>query len=158
VAPSLRPLRDDEVTAFVTGQFEPYLKERIAAGDHPDDARRIAEEQTETLFPGGRPAPGQLVFRVIDDHGTAVGSLWIGPHTPPRHGGFWVWNVEIDEAHRGRGLGRAAMLLAEEAARAHGATELGLNVFGPNAVARHLYESLGYRTTAVNMRKSLLPD
>jgi GNAT superfamily N-acetyltransferase len=69
-----------------------------------------------------------------------VGSLWIGPHGPDRADAFWVWDVEIDAPHRGRGLGRAAMLLAEEAARAHGATELGLNVFGPNTVARHLYD------------------
>ena len=48
------------------------------------------------------------------------------------------------------------MTLAEEAARNHGATELGLNVFGHNAVARSLYESMGYQTTAVNMRKSLV--
>ncbi len=61
----------------------------------------------------------------------------------------------IDPAHRGRGLGRAAMVLAEEAARSQGASELGLNVFGPNTVARRLYESLGYETTAVNMRKPL---
>ena len=47
------------------------------------------------------------------------------------------------------------MLLAEDEARGHGATELGLNVFGSNRVARHLYDSLGYETTAVQMRKPL---
>ena len=148
-------MADDDIPAFVHRQLEPYIAERIAAGDRPDDARRIAEEQTASLFPGGRPAPGQLVYRVIDDDGTAVGWLWIGPHSPDRVTDFWVWNVEIDESHRGRGLGRSTMLLAEEAARAQGATRLGLNVFGPNVVARRLYESLGYATTAVNMRKSL---
>ena len=68
---------------------------------------------------------------------------------------FWVWKVAVDEPHRGQGLGRAAMLLAEEVARAHGATELGLSVFGHNAAARHLYESMGYITKSVQMRKSL---
>jgi len=148
-------MTEGEVTEFAAGLLGPYVAERITAGDHPDDARRIAEEQTANLFPGGRPAPGQLVYRVLDDAGTDVGSLWIGPRTPERPAAFWVWGVEIDEPHRGRGLGRAAMLLAEEAAADQGATELGLNVFGPNAVARHLCESMGYETTAVNMRKSL---
>lgn len=69
----------------------------------------------------------------------------------------WVFYVEVDEARRGSGLGRAAMVLAEEDARAHGATELGLNVFGPNTVARHLYESLGFEPTAINMVKQLRP-
>ncbi|KQN41066.1 N-acetyltransferase [Frigoribacterium sp. Leaf44] len=41
----------------------------------------------------------------------------------------------------------------EQAAARHGAETLGLNVFGYNEVARHLYESLGYETTAVQMKK-----
>jgi ribosomal protein S18 acetylase RimI-like enzyme len=47
------------------------------------------------------------------------------------------------------------MLLAEDEARKRGATELGLNVFGTNAVARHLYESLGYNPTSIRMAKKL---
>ena len=47
------------------------------------------------------------------------------------------------------------MLLAEHQARAHGATQLGLNVFGHNTVARQLYDSMGYELTAINMRKQL---
>ena len=143
-----------EVTAFLLAMVGPYVADRIIAGDPPEEARRIAEAQTASLFPEGRPASGQLVYRIVDDGGAPVGSLWIGPHTPERTEAFWVWSVEIDEPHRGRGLGRAAMVLAEEAARAHGASELGLNVFGPNAVARHLYQSLGYETASVIMRKS----
>jgi ribosomal protein S18 acetylase RimI-like enzyme len=47
------------------------------------------------------------------------------------------------------------MLLAEELARSHGATTIGLNVFGQNHIARGLYTSLGYREQAVQMRKPL---
>jgi ribosomal protein S18 acetylase RimI-like enzyme len=155
LAPSLRALADDDLPEFIATTLAGYIDGRIGAGEAPEKARRIAQEQTAVLFPDGRPAPGQLVYRVIDDDGVAVGLLWIGPHGPddPHH--FWVWDVAIDENQRGRGLGRAAMLLAEEAARHHGATELGLNVFGPNTVARRLYESLDYETTAINMRKAL---
>jgi ribosomal protein S18 acetylase RimI-like enzyme len=154
VAPRLRPATDDELSRLIADQMEPYVQDRITAGEHPDEARRKAEEQIGALFPGGRPAPGQLVFMIVDD-GAVVGSLWIGPHTPEQRQAFWVWNIEIAEAHRGRGIGRGAMLLAEEVARDHGATDLGLNVFGPNRVARRLYESLGYETMAVHMRKPL---
>jgi ribosomal protein S18 acetylase RimI-like enzyme len=92
---------------------------------------------------------------VVDDVGTGVGIVWIGPRMGAPPDRYWVFDVEILPEHRGRGLGRQAMLLAEEAARSLGATELGLNVFGQNAVARSLYESLGYQTTAVQMRKPL---
>jgi GNAT superfamily N-acetyltransferase len=146
---------EDEVAAFVVGATDGYIEQRIASGEKPAEARRIAEAQTKELFPDGRPAPGQLLYRVVDDEAMAVGSLWIGPRTPERAEAYWVWDVEIDEGERGKGFGRAAMVLAEEAARDHGATELGLNVFGHNVVARGLYESLGYEPTALNMRKSL---
>jgi len=53
------------------------------------------------------------------------------------------------------GYGRAAMELAEAEALSRGASELGLNVFGHNQVARHLYESMGYTATSINMKKDL---
>jgi ribosomal protein S18 acetylase RimI-like enzyme len=147
---------DGELAEFIRAQVSSYIDERVTAGDARPDAERIALEQIAALFPGGHPAPGQLVFRILDDGDDRIGLLWIGPQTPQRSGAFWVWSVEIDAAYRGRGFGRTAMRLAEEAARTHGATELGLNVFGPNVVARSLYESMGYEPTAINMRKSLI--
>jgi len=65
----------------------------------------------------------------------------------------WVNDVEVDPEYRGRGYGRAAMLLAEREARVRGMTSLGLNVHGQNTVARSLYDSLGYQVTAQQMRK-----
>jgi ribosomal protein S18 acetylase RimI-like enzyme len=47
------------------------------------------------------------------------------------------------------------MLALEEEARARGLERVSLNVFGGNAVARGLYASLGYRETAVWMRKDI---
>jgi ribosomal protein S18 acetylase RimI-like enzyme len=106
------------------------------------------------MFPDGQSGPGQLLYRVEKD-GQPVGSLWISPVSPNQPEAWWVWDITIEEPHRGRGLGKAAMLLAEREARSHGATELGLNVFGSNTVARHLYELLGYGTVAVRMSKRL---
>lgn len=47
---------------------------------------------------------------------------------------------------------------AEDVARSNGYTSLGLNVFGPNAAARALYDSAGYEVTAVQMLKPLARD
>jgi ribosomal protein S18 acetylase RimI-like enzyme len=70
----------------------------------------------------------------------------------------WVYNIEVDPAFRGRGYGRAAMILAEGEARSRGMTSLGLNVHGQNKVARSLYDSLGYDVTALQMKKPLLAE
>jgi ribosomal protein S18 acetylase RimI-like enzyme len=47
------------------------------------------------------------------------------------------------------------MMLAEEEARLVGATHLGLNVFGQNTIARHLYERLGYSIVSLRMSKPI---
>ena len=152
---SLRPLTDEELSEFIEGDVERYVEERIKAGESPDVARRIARKQSEDLFPGGAPGEGQLLFRVLDSEGAPVGTLWIGPQSAGESGSFWVWDVSIDENHRGNGYGRETMQLAEIEARNRGATELGLNVFGHNEIARHLYESMGYTATAIRMKKNL---
>jgi hypothetical protein len=35
---------------------------------------------------------------------------------------------------------------------------IGLNVFGPNTVARTLYESAGYQVASLQMHKALSPS
>ena len=144
-----------ELSSWLDRLGEEYLEERVAAGDERERAQRGVARDRADFFPGGTPAAGQLVFSLIED-GQAVGTLWIGtmPQRPPQH--WWVWSIEVDERFRGRGLGRAAMELAEAEARRGGASRLGLSVFGHNAVARSLYESLGYEAVELQMSKELL--
>ncbi|MFJ2776828.1 GNAT family N-acetyltransferase [Kitasatospora sp. NPDC087315] len=152
---TLRHLHADRLPGWLDRSRTAYAEDLVAAGHTPEDAHRQAEEGMARSFPSGAPTPGHAVFDVLDDAGAAVGHLWIGPDTSDDAGAWWVWDIAIDADHRGRGLGRAAMLLGEEYARAQGARTLGLNVFGFNAGARGLYESLGYETTSVKMRKTL---
>jgi hypothetical protein len=48
------------------------------------------------------------------------------------------------------------MQAAEQYVTSHGGKRLGLNVFGPNTVARSLYESMDYQVLAVGMYKDFL--
>ena len=157
---SLRTMSVSELGPWLERSNREYQESRVAAGESPEVAAAKAREFREQHFPGGQPAAGHLVHDVVvpGEGGTpvVVGHLWIAPSTPGS-ADWWVFDVEIAEEHRGRGWGRAAMLLAETAAAAHGAETLGLNVFGHNEVARGLYESLGYATTSVQMRKPLGP-
>jgi ribosomal protein S18 acetylase RimI-like enzyme len=47
------------------------------------------------------------------------------------------------------------MLAVENLVTAAGRTEIGLNVFGFNEPARHLYDSLGYRVVSTLMTKTI---
>jgi len=147
-------MEPSELQAFLIASRDGYISDRIASGDEELTASRAADEQLTASFPEGKPGPGHRVYRIEDD-GTPIGCLWLGraPSTDPT--AWWVWDITIDEGFRGRGYGRAAMLLAEREAGAGGATTLGLNVFGSNAIARHLYDSLGYDVIAIRMSKRL---
>ena len=151
---SLRPMTRSEISAFLATSRDGYVAVRVASGDDEPTAARAADETIAASLPEGQPAAGQLLFRLEDD-GRPVGSLWIGPADSGQPESWWVWDITIDDEHRGQGYGKSAMLLAENEARAHGATVLGLNVFGTNTVVRHLYESLGYQIVAIRMSKTL---
>jgi len=92
-------------------------------------------------------------MRVVDD-GVDVGVLWLDPN-PERADVVHVFERAIDAAHRGRGLGRAATLAAEDVVHAAGMSEISLNVFGFNDAARRIYDSLGYKVVSTAMTKSL---
>jgi GNAT superfamily N-acetyltransferase len=64
-------------------------------------------------------------------------------------------HTPVEEAHRGRGLGRATMLAAEEPLRGDGCTRIALNVWGCNRRAILLHDSLGYQVDSQQMSKSL---
>ena len=143
--------------AWLAVQTREYVGEMVASGLPPSLAEARARRQTEDLFPDGYPAEGHHVY-VIDIDGEEVGALWLGPHPDGKPDAIWVFKVEIKPERQGQGHGRTAMLLAEEQARRLGGSELGLNVFGLNHVARSLYDSLGYEATAISMRKKVGPE
>jgi ribosomal protein S18 acetylase RimI-like enzyme len=93
-----------------------------------------------------------MLFSVLEHEGTAVGTLWTGP----RDGKAFVYKVEADARHRGRGHGRTLMLLAEAQGVAAGLPTIRLNVFEGNTPAERLYESLGYETVTYHLYKNLL--
>jgi GNAT superfamily N-acetyltransferase len=79
---------------------------------------RKARLDTARRFSSGLGSPGQVLFRLVAAD-QPVGWLWLNV---PAIGGdplmAWVNDIEVDPAYRGRGYGKAAMLLAGREARA----------------------------------------
>ena len=65
------------------------------------------------------------------------------------------YDLEVEPGHRGQGWGRAVVRAVEDELRGAGVRAVSLNVFGPNHVARSLYESEGWAVVATQMRKEL---
>ncbi len=55
-----------------------------------------------------------------------------------------LYSLAIDHKHRSRGIGRALLAAAEDAARGRGAASLRLELRKDNHVAARLYEKMGY--------------
>jgi ribosomal protein S18 acetylase RimI-like enzyme len=153
---TLRPATGAEYEAWASRAVAGYAAEIAAAGElSPAAALAKARQDHDRAMPDGLDTAGQLLWRLVAD-GQPVGWLWLA--IPGQQGDpdmAWVNVVEVDEAFRGRGYGRAAMLLAEAEARSRGMRSVGLNVRGSNTVARSLYEGLGYQVTAQQMKKPL---
>jgi len=151
-APVVRRLREDEYDAFIERAMAFYVDDMVRAGIERDVAQAKADKDLPQLLPDGLATPDHFMYAIEHD-GRFAGYLWLCDRDGELGHSLFVYAVEIDDELRGRGLGRAAMVFAEEEAQRLGIAKVALNVFGGNAAARHLYLSLGYEETAVHMEK-----
>ncbi len=153
----LRPMRADEFDGYARRVTEGFASDLSDHGDTPVEvARERSIAAMRDALPDGQATPNHWIH-VLDLAGEDVGFLWLAERTIDDRRVIFIYDVEIDAAFRGRGLGRAAMLLAEREALERGIPRIELNVFGGNEVARKLYLSLGYVERAVLMAKDLAP-
>jgi ribosomal protein S18 acetylase RimI-like enzyme len=132
-----------------------YAEQQVRAGEWPAGrAEQLAAEQTDSLLAKGVETPNVLLVSAETQEGVVVGRAWLALAETVREGA-WLYDIEIEPSHRGRGYGRALLAALEELALSHGASEIGLNVFAENSAARGLYESSGYEATSLHMRKRL---
>ena len=151
----LRPLRDDEFDGWLALSKAGYAASiENDGGMSRDVAEAKAEDNFAQLVPDLKVPEGHAVF-VVDDDGEAVGRLWVAERDADGQRVLFVYEVAVDEAARGRGLGRLAMRFAEEEAKRRGLARVPLNVFGGKDVACGLYRSLGYSEVAVWMATEL---
>jgi ribosomal protein S18 acetylase RimI-like enzyme len=156
----LRPLRPDEYPAFVEVSRREYADDLHRNGGLTREAAEAkAGRDFAELLSDGLDTPGHTMTAIeLEADGTRIGRLWFARRELNGRTVAYLYDVSIDQAHRGAGLGRAAMVAYEETAREQGFERLELNVFGGNERARGLYRSLGFAETAVNMAKQLKPE
>ncbi|HEX6473847.1 MAG TPA: GNAT family N-acetyltransferase [Candidatus Limnocylindria bacterium] len=151
----LRPMRPDEFAAFMAHSIEGYARDiETNGGQTAEFARQKSEADHAAVLPHGLETTGHWIH-VVEAGGEQVGLLWLAERDSGGRRVLFIYDVEIDEAHRGKGYGRAAMELAEQEAKALGIGRIELNVFGGNDVARRLYRSMDYVETSVQMAKDL---
>ncbi|NUL07120.1 GNAT family N-acetyltransferase [Streptomyces lunaelactis] len=151
-----RPMSEAEYERWLVRAIDSYAQNWIDRGVPEEQARAKSLADHTGNLPDGLATAGTW-FSVLTADGAVVGHVWVAAReVRPGEQGTYVFDVEVAEEFRGRGHGRALMLLAERVSREAGAELLGLHVFAGNTPAIRLYESLGYETTAVNLFKQLL--
>jgi len=151
----LRPLREDEYPAWHDLELDEYARDISENGDTPlDAARRKAETDMAEILPDGLATLRHWIY-ALEVGGAPAGRLWLAEREIDGRRAMFIFDIHVDETFRGRGFGRAAMLLAERESLARDIHRIELNVFGANTVARGLYRSLGYVERSVRMAKDL---
>jgi diamine N-acetyltransferase len=128
---TLQPLTRDNLWAVVDLKLHPGQEAFVA-----DNIDSIANAYVEPSF-----AP--LAVYADDE---LVGFAMFGQH--PETGAWWVIRLMIDQAHQGKGYGRAAMeaVIAMMADRV-GCEEIVTSFNPANTAAANLYASLGFQPT-----------
>ncbi len=152
-------MTSSEFETFRARLVRDYAAEHIKAGNWAQaEAETRSAEQTDELLPKGVDTPGMLLLVAETSDGKPVGHVWVALERRPGSPGAWIYAIEIAADQRGKGFGRSLLLAAEQEAARRGEATIGLNVFGPNTVARNLYESAGYEVVSLQMRKQLAPS
>lgn len=152
----LLPMTEEAFAAYLRAMIPEYAKDKVAAGQWTEgEAMQRSEASYAALLPQGLATPGQHLYSMVDDDGTAVGMVWIGLMEEAGRPMAFVYDVAVDAAQRRKGHAGRAFVALEAICRDLGVTGIGLHVFGHNEGARALYRKLGYRETNVNMFKAL---
>ena len=155
----MRQMSSSEFVAFRAREIRGYADEQVRVGNWTEEeAESRSAEQTDSLLPLGIETHGTLLLIAETPEGVSIGHVWVAFQRQPGSGsGAWIYDIEVEPQHRGKGFGRALLLVAEEETARHGISKIGLNVFGSNTTARNLYQSTGYQVASTQMYKELPP-
>ncbi len=150
-------MTQEEFAAYSARSQTDYAQQIADSGQLDlEAARERAATQYAELLPDGLTSPGMHLWTAESgEPAEPVGLGWVEIRQRSAGVSAWIYDLQVDEARQGEGLGRALMEALHEAARGLGATTMGLNVFGHNTAAIHLYDSLGYTVTAQQMKRDL---
>lgn len=146
----------EEFDAFKTTSKESYKLDKMKASDlTEEEAEQIANDDFSRFLPNGYMSRDNFLFTLVSSQEIPVGYLWYVVTGAENNRKAFIADILIYEEFRGKGFGKATMLLLEEHVREQGLDSIGLHVFGFNQKAIRLYKSLDYQITDLVMAKNL---
>lgn len=95
-----------------------------------------------------------MVFGMFDKE-VLIGFVWAYEHPYREETRVYVNEIHVDEAYRGKGIGRELMRAVENMAKESGYRAMYIHAEGDNERAIRLYQHEGYTIERVQLRKEL---
>jgi ribosomal protein S18 acetylase RimI-like enzyme len=150
----LRPMTQAEYDAYYAPAVRSLAEEEAEAyGFDLVEAHSRATAAFDRLIPDRTLSASRQAIYVIELEATSVGMIWYELRNENREA--YLYDLRIWPEFRGRGYGRLGLLALEALLRESGVKRIILNVFSRNAVARSLYDSLGYTSRSSLMMKAI---
>lgn len=149
-------MTDDEFATLKAQMYADYPEERAKAaggGVVTQDEIEAGKRQIDELMAEGIHSKEHHYWKIVAPEVGPVGDLWVMVDDA-KHRAF-IYFIGTDAAYRGHGYGQQAMEALEATLRPLGVTQIALNVWGDNHVARRLYERVGYQPQAILMAKDI---
>jgi len=145
-----------EYEEYLQRDIERYAQENVKAGYWaPVEALEKSRQEHQQLLPDGLATKDHHFLKILDECGATIGAAWLKANRDTALPSGFIFDLFIEETHRGQGFGQEAMLALEGEAKELGLRALALHVFADNPGAIGLYEKLGYEVKSLNMGKHL---
>ena len=134
----LRPMTEEEFDTLKASMYASYPEERAKAsgGVVTQEDIEVGKRQIDELMSESIHSKAHHYWKMVAPEVGVVGDLWVFVDDAKRRG--FIYFIGTDEAYRGQGYGQQALEALEVAMRPLGVTQIGLNVWGDNTVARRL--------------------
>jgi len=150
----LIPKNEQEKEQFLEKTTIDYAEGLAKANDlTAEKALEISKKQIERALNPEKDTVQTHVVSVVDEMTQEVGGIWFTINTENKKA--YIYQILIEEVHRGKGYGKAAMHELHEFCKKENIEKIGLSVFGWNTLAFELYKKLGYEMVQTSMRKNL---
>ena len=148
----LEPIQQEDFERFLEREIRVYAEDHVRNGNWPaEGANERSRNEFEHYLPDGIRSKDQYLYSIVDGHENKIGILWVQVKDQKA----FIFDLVIDEAIRGKGYGKQALLAMDETLKSMDVESVGLHVFGDNIAAQELYKKAGYQVTGIHMNKKL---
>ena len=149
---TLVPMPQGDFEIFLEHGIREYAEDHVRNGNWPaDGALERSKKEFEHYLPDGLDSKDQYLWSLLDEKGNTIGVLWVQVKDQMA----FIFDFAIDEAFRGKGYGKQALVAMDEKLKSMNVESVALHVFGDNIVAQELYKKAGFKITGIHMKKIL---